>query len=101
MPEVENNKEIEYVRNLARRAFRNVTRIDPDEAAMKNIENKTEAPKNILPGNSISGLGIGITVGIVVCIAASFSGIPFNRTETVFIAAQFGLLGALMSYINS
>jgi len=94
------NKEIEYVKDLARRAFRNVTRFE-DNAIEKVEERFDEPKKNILPKNGISGLTAGLAIGIVVCVAATVSGIPFNRMETVFITAQFGLLGALMTYINS
>ncbi|MCX5749442.1 MAG: hypothetical protein NTZ10_04290 [Candidatus Saganbacteria bacterium] len=94
-----NNKEVQYIRDLARRAFRNVTRIE--DTSIKNVEERFDRPKHVMPKNSFPGLGIGVTVGIIICIATYLTGVPFNRVEAIFVTAQFGLLGALMSYINS
>lgn len=100
MPEPDDNKEIEYVKGLARRAFRNVTRME--DTAIDNIERQfSGTEKKVLTKSPFTGIGLGIAAGIIVCVAAMIFGIPFGRTEAVFITAQFGLLGALMSHLNS
>lgn len=92
--------EIEYVRDLARRAFRNISRFE-DQASIKKIEADFIPNKNPLPKNGFTGATAGLAIGIVICVAASYMGIPFSRLETAFITAQFGLIGGLMTFFNS
>jgi len=89
----------QYVREIARRAFRNISNFE--EKTIERIEHRLEPRKNPIPKNSFTGLSAGLALGIAVCIIASYIGIPFSGTEQTFIAVQFGLLGGLMSYINS
>ncbi len=89
----------QYMRELARRAFRNIPSFE--DRAIERIENRFDAKKNPLPKHGFSGLGAGIAAGIAVCVLAYYIGIPFSNAEKVFITVQFGLLGGLMTYINS
>ena len=90
---------VEYAKNIARHAFRNMTRIEENYIEKTVLE--YEEPKSAIPQNKIHGLALGLAIGIIVCIGASFCGIPFKPTEIAFITAQFGLLGGVVSFLNS
>jgi hypothetical protein len=89
----------QYVRNLARRAFRNTPKFE--DIAIQKIEEEFAPKKNPITKSGLPGLSIGLAIGVIVCIIASFIGIPLAPTENFFIAAQFAILGALMSYLHS
>ncbi len=89
----------QYMRELARRAFRNIPSFE--DRAIERIENRREPRKNPLPKYRFSGLVSGLAAGIALCVLSYYIGIPFSNTEKVFITVQFGLLGGLMTYINS
>ncbi len=89
----------QYMRELARRAFRNIPSFE--EKAAERIERRLEPSKNPVPKRGYSGLAAGLAAGAAVCIFAHFMGIPFSGTEMTLITVQFGLLGGLMTYINS
>jgi hypothetical protein len=87
------------MRELARRAFRNIPSFE--DRAIERVESRFESRKNPLPKHRFSGLGAGLAAGIAVCVLAYYIGIPFSSAEKVFITVQFGLLGGLITYINS
>jgi hypothetical protein len=89
----------QYMRELARRAFRNIPSFE--DRAADRIEKRFESRKAPLPKYKFSGLAAGLAAGIAVWAFAHFVGIPFSGTEKLLITVQFGLLGGLMTYINS
>lgn len=89
----------QYMRELARRAFRNIPSFE--DRAIERIESRLESRKIPLHKYRFTGLGAGMAAGIAICVLAYYTGIPFSNTEKVFITIQFGLLGGLMTYINS
>ncbi|MFA5103725.1 MAG: hypothetical protein WC527_00880 [Candidatus Margulisiibacteriota bacterium] len=89
----------QYMRELARRAFRNVPSFE--DRAIERVENRLEMRKDPIPKQRFTGLGTGLAAGIMVCVLAYYFGIPFSSTEKVFITVQFGLLGGLITYICS
>ena len=93
------NQENLYVRNLARRAFHNAPNID--NRSILNIQKELAPNSNILPKSGLPGLTIGLAIGVAICVAASYIGIPLSPTENMFISAQFSIIGALMTYLRS
>ncbi len=94
------NKEEKYLGGIAKKALRNIS--GTDERSIERTQRQfKQKRRNYLPKNGFSGLAAGLVVGVIICGAASYIGIPFSGTETTFITAQFAMLGALMSYINS
>lgn len=89
----------QYMRELARRAFRNIPSFE--DRAIERIESRLESRKNPLPKYRFTGFGAGLAAGIAICILAYYVGVPFSSAEKVFITIQFGLLGGLITYINS
>jgi hypothetical protein len=94
------NTEDNNFSSMAKRALRNISGVDERSIERTQKEYKQKR-RNYLPKNGFSGLAAGLVVGVIICTAASYIGIPFSATETTFITAQFAMLGALMSYINS
>ncbi len=94
-----NNNDEQYILKVARRAFRSFPKLE--ETSIKNVEINLNKRTAYLPKNGVAGISVGVAIGIIICISAFFAGIPFNGLESAFITAQFAMLGALMTYINS
>ena len=91
-------KEDSYLVDLAKNALRSVSRIEsPDPKSMLTESDK----KNPLKVGGFYGAGMGLGLGILLLIGGYYLGISFGNVESVFIVAQFSLIGGLMTYINS
>jgi len=87
-----------YIVDLAKNALRSVHRIET--SLPSDLVNGSEK-KNPLKIGGFYGAGLGLGLGIILLIGGYFLGVSFGSVESVFVVAQFSLLGGLMTYINS
>ena len=66
----------------------------------RSLSNRNEKKASFKTGG-LMGAGIGLGLGIALLAGARLLDIPLGSAESVFIVAQFSLLGGLMTYINS
>lgn len=97
--EEDSNGNLRYIRNLAKRALRPLA-VD-EEDSVEKIKKEFGEKKPLLNKRNLTGLAIGLAVGLIICTAASLIGISLTNLESVFITGQFAFLGALMFYIYS
>ncbi len=81
-----------------KKALRNAAELEvPDPRSLT----KEPAKRHTFKAGGMAGAGAGLALGMVLLAGARLVGIPLGNAESVFIVAQFSLLGGLMTYINS
>ncbi len=89
-----------YIREIARRAFRNISSLESSRSIKKIEKNLDPSPIKV-KRIGFPGFAVGTAIGLIICISAYYLNIPLTNAENIFITVQFGLLGILMNYISS
>ncbi|GEM_PF-4777251 len=91
-------KEEEGLVGQGKKALRSASELEvPDPRSLT----KEPVKRLSFKAGGLAGAGAGLVLGMVLLAGARVVGIPLGNAESVFIVAQFSLLGGLMTYINS
>jgi len=93
-----NDIESGFIKSTARRAFKPITK-----TPLFTIEKRYNSRNDSSPihKTNYTKIAAGFVIGIAVSFGISALGIDLGNTGTAFLALQFGLIGGLMTYINS